>query len=155
MPTFNLTNRADRFTGTAGNDTIRGLGGNDRLNGADGDDLVDGGVGNDLLQGGFGVDTLVGGAGRDIFRFDDFGTGDRFSSGRSDVVRDFARGDRVDITAVDVGFFDSDGGNAPDDGGWSLSRASGGGTLLTWNTFGEFHDVLVRGAALTFDDVLF
>ncbi len=154
MATFNLTNRADRFTGTDGNDTIRGLGGSDRLNGADGDDLVDGGVGNDVLQGGFGVDALVGGSGRDTFRFDDFGTGDRFSSGRSDVIRDFARGETIDINTVDVSFFDSNGGLAPDDGGWSLSRANGG-TLLTWNTFGEYHDVLVRGATLTFDDVLF
>lgn len=154
MPTFNLTNGADNFTGTSRADTIRGLGGNDRLNGASGNDLVDGGVGNDVLQGGFGVDTLVGGSGRDTFRFDDFGTGDGLSAGLADVIRDFARGDKVDIRAVDVGFFDRDGGVSPDEGGWSISRGSGG-TLLTWNTFGEFHDVQVRGAALTFDDVLF
>ena len=154
MATFNLTGRADNFTGTGGNDTIRGLGGDDRLNGAGGNDLVDGGSGNDFVQGGFGFDTLVGGSGRDTFRFDDFGTGDSFSGGRADVVRDFARGDRIDITAVDVDFFDDDGGRSPEEGGWSLA-SSGDATFLTWNTQGEFHYVQVRGAPLTFDDVLF
>lgn len=63
--TFAGTARADRLTGTAGNDLLQGNGGADRLVGGLGDDLLQGGDDNDQLSGNDGADWLEGGAGND------------------------------------------------------------------------------------------
>ena len=111
------TNRADRLTGTAGNDDMDGRGGNDQMRGGAGNDDMDGGDGNDrlwgeagrddldggrgndrldggadsdILNGGRGNDTLTGGAGADVFEF-------RRGDGR-DLITDFTNGvDRIEL----------------------------------------------------------
>ncbi|WP_145675644.1 nidogen-like domain-containing protein, partial [Azospirillum brasilense] len=80
---------ADSISGGAGNDLLRGLGGNDNLSGGAGDDVLDGGTGRD---------TLTGGEGNDTFRFDSFG------DIGGDVITDFAAGDRIDLSALNVTF---------------------------------------------------
>ncbi|MDB5318369.1 MAG: hypothetical protein JWO24_4213, partial [Rhodospirillales bacterium] len=60
-----LTDGADIYTGTAGNDTIAALGGDDQINAMGGDDLIDGGIGNDTLRGGDGNDQVQGSDGAD------------------------------------------------------------------------------------------
>ena len=80
---------ADTLSGDAGNDLLRGLGGNDSLSGGSGDDTLDGGPGRD---------TLTGGEGNDTFRFDGFG------DIGGDVITDFAAGDRIDLSALNVTF---------------------------------------------------
>ncbi|NKC32554.1 choice-of-anchor I family protein [Falsiroseomonas selenitidurans] len=52
---------ADRFVGTAGDDTQTGGAGADRLLGRDGDDLLAGDAGADRVVGDAGADTLLGG----------------------------------------------------------------------------------------------
>ena len=152
MATFIGNNRANTITGTSRDDDIFGLGGNDNLNGARGDDFVDGGTGNDRIQGGFGSDVLEGGAGSDRFRWDDFGTGDSFAA-RADVITDFARGDKIDLTAVDVFDFGGFGDSSPSEGEWSI-WSEGRDQFVTWNTFGEFHDVEVQGKSVAVSDVI-
>ncbi|HOZ31281.1 MAG TPA: calcium-binding protein, partial [Tabrizicola sp.] len=56
-----LTNLADKFYGSDGNDRAEGLDGNDRLEGRGGNDSLGGGAGSDSLYGGDGEDTLMGG----------------------------------------------------------------------------------------------
>lgn len=51
----------DRFTGTAGNDSLTGTAGPDEIRGL---------AGNDTLNGGTGADTLIGGPGNDIYIVD-------------------------------------------------------------------------------------
>ena len=90
----------DKLDGAGGDDVLRGGGGNDKLIGGTGNDSLDGGAGNDVLEGGAGddrlyggegVDKLTGGAGADVFVFDgDFG---------ADVITDFSKGDRIDLSA--------------------------------------------------------
>lgn len=53
------TERADRVSLLAGNDTYQGLGGNDTIYGNDGNDRLDGGTGADRMIGGRGDDTYV------------------------------------------------------------------------------------------------
>ncbi len=64
---------------------LEGLGGNDVLNGFQGDDT---------LIGGAGKDTLTGGTGNDLFVFNTLELGD--------TITDFARGDRIDLRAIDA-----------------------------------------------------
>jgi len=95
------TGGRDVLTGTATGEVLRGLGGADKLDGLGGDDRLYGGdhndqllggAGNDLLGGGAGNDMLSGGSGADIFVFEGhFG---------QDTVRDFAAGDRIDVSAI-------------------------------------------------------
>jgi hypothetical protein len=68
---------ADRYSGTArdesfklrgGGDQAAGGGGRDSACGGDGGDRLEGGAGRDDLRGGPGKDTLVGGPGRDVCR---------------------------------------------------------------------------------------
>jgi uncharacterized delta-60 repeat protein len=56
-----LSEFADVYSGTAGDDDINGLGGNDSLSGLGG---------NDTLNGGAGTDTLLGGLGNDAYMID-------------------------------------------------------------------------------------
>lgn len=128
-----LSAGADRLTGDdqanvlrsgSGNDTVYGGAGNDRIDGGNGDDLLIGGAapsasgsaaspapdadtliggdGNDMLRGGTGADLLTGGAGADVFVFlsaTEIGVGSL-----RDRITDFATGDLLDFSAMDLGF---------------------------------------------------
>ncbi|WP_186818053.1 calcium-binding protein [Skermanella aerolata] len=59
------TAKADRLSGSSGDDTIRGLAGNDRIHGKGGLDTIYGGAGNDIMDGGVGDDSLYGEKGND------------------------------------------------------------------------------------------
>lgn len=65
MPTYNLTENDDNFTGSNETDIIRGLGGNDMIDALFGNDLVRGGNGNDTIYGRDQEDTIYGDAGDD------------------------------------------------------------------------------------------
>ena len=91
---------ADRMTGGGGNDRLSAGGGNDRLSGDGGSDRLSGGGGRDLLDGGRGRDVLEGGAGADRFVFDDGDSGAR--ARLRDTIRDFGRGDRIDLSEIDA-----------------------------------------------------
>jgi serralysin len=86
----------DVINGNLGNDTLDGGDGNDSLRGGQGNDSLTGGVGNDTLSGDLGSDNLRGGAGADVFIFT--GDGALFGSGTTDVIADFASGDRIDLS---------------------------------------------------------
>lgn len=128
----------DRLAGGTGDDILIGdadimndsaRGGADTLDGGPGNDRVygdarswTGGVtgGNDRLNGGEGNDKLFGGGGADRFVFDP-GSG-------SDEIADFSsgEGDRIDLSAFDVGYEDLDFARVGD--GIRIGR--GGDTIL-------------------------
>ena len=60
------SNKADKLSGSDGDNTINGAGGNDTILGLDGNDQLAGGGGKDKLLGGNGKDDLNGGGGKDI-----------------------------------------------------------------------------------------
>lgn len=84
--------------GTSSHDTLFGGTGNDALSGNGGDDSLNGGGGSDALNGGTGNDLLRGGAGNDRFVYSARGFG-------SDVIADFAAGDRIDLRGLNVADF--------------------------------------------------
>ncbi|KTQ95610.1 hypothetical protein NS226_10715 [Aureimonas ureilytica] len=104
--------------GSSGNDTLdfsagRGTekvtidagAGNDIIIGTDGNDIINGGAGNDIITGGLGADQLTGGAGNDVFKFNAVAE----SSGTTiDTITDFAKGDVLDFSAIDLNT-DADG----------------------------------------------
>ena len=71
------------LTGNAVGNNIKG---NDAAN------IIDGGLGDDILIGGKGADTLIGGKGNDRFMFT---TGQDSTISASDVIKDFAVGDKI------------------------------------------------------------
>ncbi|MFO1143465.1 MAG: hypothetical protein U1E59_13955 [Amaricoccus sp.] len=142
--TLTGTGSADRIRGFGGNDLMHGLAGNDRLEGGNGGDTLRGDGGRDLLIGGLGRDLMYGGAGNDTFAFDDRDAGDATAGPLSDVIYDFGPGDVLDLMAVDVLEFRGYGDHSPPRGAFSIWQASGS-TYVTWNTFGAFHDVELRG----------
>ncbi|PSJ38356.1 calcium-binding protein [Allosphingosinicella deserti] len=77
------------------------------IRGGAGDDRFIGGAGNDQLVGGGGGDRLFGGIGRDTFEY--LSAGDSTVSNR-DVIGDYAKGDRIDLSKVDA----IDGGSSND-----------------------------------------
>src|SRR3712207_5967789 len=91
----------DRLYGGSGNDWVYGSSGNEAIFGESGGDTLSGSTGNDSITGGTGRDVLVGGSGDDrfVFRY-------RSESGSTvstrDVITDFARGDRVDLSYLDA-----------------------------------------------------
>lgn len=87
---FELSGSADTFIGGTYAVHVLGGGGNDTLTG---------GSGNDTIVGGSGQDQLQGGLGNDVFTF--MGLTDSLSSA-PDTILDFARGDRIDISAIDA-----------------------------------------------------
>ena len=100
----------DTVKGGVGDDTLSGGAGADLLDGGDGADLLDGGEGNDKLRGNLGADTLVGGLGADalngglgadVFRFLAPSESTVQVAGR-DTIKDFAPGDRIDLSAIDA-----------------------------------------------------
>jgi cysteinyl-tRNA synthetase len=88
----------DDLSGGEGRDFLMGNRGDDRLVGDDGDDRLFGGAGADEIAGGAGPDEIAGGRGGDTFVF---APGD----GR-DVIADWGRGDRIDLTALDASLAD-------------------------------------------------
>jgi serralysin len=100
----------DRLYGAAGSDRLYGGTGNDRLYGSSENDLLYGESGADVLLGDSGNDSITGGPGRDVMLG---GTGlDRFifrsrsdsgvTSSTRDVIYDFRRGDKVDLSYIDA-----------------------------------------------------
>ncbi|HEX2136232.1 MAG TPA: hypothetical protein VHG30_10060 [Microvirga sp.] len=82
---------ADTIIGRDGNDFVEGFGGDDDLRGGAGNDRLVGGPGRDLLDGQSGLDCVVFTALSD--------------SGLAFAARDvilFAKGDKVDISAIDA-----------------------------------------------------
>jgi Ca2+-binding RTX toxin-like protein len=79
--------KAERVTGTTGDDTIVGGSGNDVFNGAGG---------NDTLSGGTGQDALTGGVGADTFQFNS-----RLSTTNVDRIQDFdmSQGDTIELAS--------------------------------------------------------
>jgi Ca2+-binding RTX toxin-like protein len=74
---------ANRIVGNAGKNTLKGLGGNDEL------------------TGGGAADKLSGGSGSDTFVYLKT-TDSRAGKTRRDTIADFAKGDRVDLSAIDA-----------------------------------------------------
>lgn len=89
----------DRIYGNKGNDRLFGGDEDDRLYGGSGDDRLSGGDGSDRLTGGVGKDILTGGSGRDSFVFTDIA--DSAANAARDVIRDFGKGDRIDLSGID------------------------------------------------------
>ncbi|MFT3975112.1 MAG: hypothetical protein QM699_17215 [Amaricoccus sp.] len=90
----------DRLLGDGGDDRLLGGSGQDALVGGPGDDRLSGGAGADRLAGGWGTDVLAGGAGRDVFVFAD--PGHAGTGAARDTIRDFAPGDRIDLSGMDA-----------------------------------------------------
>lgn len=92
---------ANRLEGLASNDRLSGGGGNDTLVGGAGRDTLIGGLGNDVLNGGGHGDTLTGGVGNDRFVFDTVTVGKPGQPASLGTITDFARGDVIDLSAID------------------------------------------------------
>lgn len=92
---------SDTIFGNEGNDTLQGDAGNDLLDGWVGLDTLLGGAGNDTLIGGLGKDLLTGAGGLDVIRFESTAeSGVAFAD--RDVINTFARGDKIDLSAIDA-----------------------------------------------------
>lgn len=92
---------ANTITGNAAANRLLGWEGNDVLNGGAGNDTLEGGAGNDTLIGGAGKDVLTGGLGNDIFDFNALSEMG-ITSTTWDVITDFAKGDRIDLSTLDA-----------------------------------------------------
>jgi pectate lyase len=108
----------DTLSGDKGDDKLAGGDGNDTLDGGEGKDSLDGGLGNDILTGGAGkdtltggagndrltggldADTLTGGAGNDTFVYTSLADSKLGSS--HDTITDFAKGDLINLSALDA-----------------------------------------------------
>jgi Ca2+-binding RTX toxin-like protein len=69
------------------------------LRGGKGDDTLIGGAGADLFVGGRGHDDLTGGAGNDVFEYLSLADSTVFDQDR---IRDFAKGDKIKLSAIDA-----------------------------------------------------
>lgn len=96
---LNGSNAPNVLNGGDGADTLSGGGGDDHLNGGTGNDVLNGGVGHDVLNGGAGQDTLTGGSGSDLFVFSNLTDS---TTAAPDLITDFARGDHIDVSAIDA-----------------------------------------------------
>ncbi|HEY7808522.1 MAG TPA: Ig-like domain-containing protein [Croceibacterium sp.] len=67
--------------------------------GGHGADTITGGAGDDKIYGGAGADTLTGGAGNDTFAYM---SAAHSTSGATDLITDFASGDKIDLSAIDA-----------------------------------------------------
>ena len=93
--------KIENLTGSSLNDTLTGSTGNNVLDGGADNDSLSGGDGADTLIGGAGKDTLVGGKSNDVFDFNalsEMGT----TSTTWDVISDFVRGDKIDLSTIDA-----------------------------------------------------
>lgn len=115
--TLRGTSAADQIFGLANDDSIYGGGGNDGLHGDDGADYLQGDKGNDIIYGGSGNDGIVGGPGNDSINGGLDGDliyggsgNDRFyynstqgaPVGDYEQISDFAKGDIIDLSAIDA-----------------------------------------------------
>lgn len=118
-------NAEDILQGGIGSDTLFGDDGDDVLEGGNDNDTLDGGAGADILTGGNEDDVLTGGADADIFVFDRLD--------ETDLITDFSDGlDRIDVTALGIGFADVMSVASVSGGGvqLDLGALSGGNTLV-------------------------
>jgi hypothetical protein len=90
---------SNQITGTAADQTLIGTAGADAIYGLAGRDTIYGRAGNDIMVGGPGIDTLFGEGGSDTFVFQAVGDSPR---GAADVIRDWAMGDQIDLSAIDA-----------------------------------------------------
>ena len=100
------TIHGDHISGLSGNDVIDAGAGNDEISGDGGDDTIYAGAGNDRIVGGTGNDRIYGGTGADIIygcsgtdRFVYTSIDDSLVSAR-DTIRDFSRGEVIDLTGL-------------------------------------------------------
>ncbi|WP_424134964.1 Calx-beta domain-containing protein [Roseomonas chloroacetimidivorans] len=90
-------------TGNSSSNQITGNAGANTLTGAGGDDTVFGMDGNDVIEGGAGRDVLSGGAGADQFTFRLAAEAGGGNTGLpSDLITDWATGDKVDLSKIDA-----------------------------------------------------
>jgi hypothetical protein len=92
---------SNQIFGRGGNDVLVGRGGHDRMDGGSGTDLLNGGAGNDVLAGSSGNDRMTGGSGNDRFDFNSIRDSGA-ASGARDLIVDFRRGDKVDLSGIDA-----------------------------------------------------
>ncbi|HEX8586036.1 MAG TPA: hypothetical protein VF680_16705 [Allosphingosinicella sp.] len=88
------------------------------VRGGRGGDTITGGAKADTIWGGLGADTLRGGAGGDVF---EYGSTAESKGAGADVIMDFAKGDKINLTPIDA------------DG-----NAANGDTKFTWLGAGAF-----------------
>ncbi|HEY0085992.1 MAG TPA: hypothetical protein VGB65_08785, partial [Allosphingosinicella sp.] len=88
------------------------------VRGGRGGDTITGGAKADTIWGGLGADTLRGGAGADVF---EYGSTAESKGAGADVIMDFAKGDKINLTPIDA---DGNGAN--------------GDTKFTWLGAGAF-----------------
>lgn len=91
----------DRLYGSSGDDWFYGSSGHDAFKGDSGADRLYGDSGNDTITGGTGRDTMFGGTGLDRFVFLSRSESGTTTSTR-DVIADFTRGDKVDLSNLDA-----------------------------------------------------
>jgi lysophospholipase L1-like esterase len=91
----------DRLYGSSGDDWFYGSTGLDAIYGESGADRIYGDSGNDSITGGTGRDVIYGGSGSDRFIFKSRSESGTTSSKR-DVIADFTRGDKVDLSYLDA-----------------------------------------------------
>jgi Ca2+-binding RTX toxin-like protein len=84
---------ADTLTGNAGANMLWGMGGGDVLTGGGGGDVLKGGAGNDRFVYAALSDSAASGLGKD-------------------TIRDFAAGDKIDLSAIDADGNSSNGNTA-------------------------------------------
>ena len=95
----------DMAFGGEGHDRIRGESGDDRIYGESGNDRIDGGGGADILEGGRGKDDLYGGEGADVFVY-------RNADEGRDVIFDFDPSeDRLHIYGAKISGVSTSGGD--------------------------------------------
>ncbi|MCG8542614.1 MAG: peroxidase, partial [Alphaproteobacteria bacterium] len=94
----------DRIGGDNGDNVLDGSDGRDLLLGERGDDVLTGNGHEDQLVGGRGSDTLDGGSGDDVLEGGRGGDTFVFRAGEAgnDIVVDFGRRDRVDLTDFEL-----------------------------------------------------
>jgi len=138
--TISGTGYDDFLLGGKGNDTILGNEGNDRIFGMAGKDNIDGGTGNDLLMGGHGRDTFV------------------FAPGTGqDVIGDFSKGDRIDLTAWGFSSWEEfssqylETENDDDDHGHDCGRHFGGDDDRGGRGHEREHEDHGRGGSITIE----
>ncbi|HEY0084539.1 MAG TPA: calcium-binding protein [Allosphingosinicella sp.] len=69
------------------------------VRGGRGADTITGGAKADTIWGGLGADTLRGGAGGDVF---EYGSTTESKSAGADVIMDFEKGDKINLTGIDA-----------------------------------------------------
>ncbi|HZF74673.1 MAG TPA: sialate O-acetylesterase [Acetobacteraceae bacterium] len=144
----------NRITGNSGNNVLQGGGGRDTLLGGAGNDVLFGGEGNDTLEGGTGSDTLTGGLGNDRFVYRSLTEVSDPGGANPDMIMDFARGDRVDLSRIDAITGGSDDafvfrGTQPATGAGQLTVVQDGSAMMTY-VFGHVDGDLIADFRLNF-----